>query len=76
MDFWFDVKLSYCYSRFRVEICSYSIDLTDITWSSLVEGDEGSYLPNFHSNLAIALHFLYFLQFHKHNSLPLAKYEP
>ena len=30
----------------------------DGTWSSLVEGDEGSYLPNYQSNLAIALYAL------------------
>ena len=43
-----------------------------IPWSSLVEGDEGSYLANSQTNLVIALHAL---AFHKHNSLPFSRSE-
>ena len=42
----------------------------------LVEGDEGSCLPNCQTNLVIALHVSIFLAFHKHNILPLGENEP
>ena len=47
--------------------------------SSLVEGDEGSYLPNCQSNLVIAHHVptvSIVLYFHKHNSFPFGRYDP
>ena len=34
------------------------MEITFEAWSSLVEGDDGSYLPNCQSNLVIALHAL------------------
>ena len=48
------------------------------SWSSLVEGDEGSCLLNCQSNLVVALDALslLFLYFYKHNSLPLGRYKP
>ena len=44
----------------------------------MVAGDEGSYLPNGHSNLAVALHAVVSigLTFHKHNRLSLSRFEP
>ena len=46
-------------------------------WSSLVEEDDCSYLPNCQINLVIAFHALsLFFTFHKHNSLTLGRYQP
>ena len=44
-------------------------------WSSLVDGGEGSYLPNYQTTLVIALDALslLFFYFHKLNSLPLGQ---
>ena len=44
----------------------------------MVAGDEGSYLPNGHSNLAVALHAVVSigLTFLKHNRLSLSRFEP
>ena len=36
----------------------------ELAWSSLVEGDEGSFLPNCQANLVIALHALSILFWH------------
>ena len=47
-------------------------------WSSLVEGDEGSYLPNCQTNLVIALHalFLLFCIFINTTAYHLGRYKP
>ena len=48
---------------FNTYLCRYftrksQVQVIVITWSSLVEGGEGSYLPNCQTNLAIALYTL------------------
>ena len=54
--------------------------ITQITcpWSSLIEGDEGSYLPNCNSNLVITLHelSLLFCNFINTSAYRLGRYEP
>jgi len=47
-------------------------------WSSLVEGGEGSYLPNCQTNLVIALYTLslMFCKFINTTALHLGRYEP
>ena len=47
-------------NRFTTKEACEDLCLADMgeTWSSLVEGDEGSYLPNFQTNLVIVLHEL------------------
>ena len=60
-----DKSIKWTYSCIYTEINGYSAIRITITrpWSSLVAGDEGSYLPNGRSNLVITVHALSLLLF-------------